>query len=139
MNLTPFAEYLEVEGIACPGDDLFTNFMPSDAPVKPTALLRSPLSGTSINQYLPNYRRGSFQLVVRTPKNAYSDGLDFIEAITTALSFTERQTIGSSVVYNVKQLFPLHDPVSFPSSDGGNMIELSVNFEATYVIVPEDE
>lgn len=125
MNLLSVAEYLALEGLGQRGVDLFVDFMPGK--VERGILLLGTITGTPIDQELPNYRRAKFRVVVREAN--YVTGKELAERVSEILTL---KNVSLSNM-DVKQMYPLHDPVSFPVSKADHL-EYSVNFEAVYVI-----
>lgn len=132
MNLLPIAQVVEDAGIAKAGTNLFLNLFPAE--VETGVLLRSPLTGTRIDYELPEYRKSSFQVIVRTHAHKYSTGEAMAKAIFDALTFEETQL--NSIF--IKYVRPKHEPVSFRGSPGNN-VEFSINFEICFVITDTDE
>lgn len=126
MNLESLAEYLEQKGYGKRGKDIFAFNMPAAA--ETGILLMNPLSGTPIDHYLPGYRKGRFEIVVRAL--SYSDGFNLAQCLSDELTIVaETEMTGMQV----KNILPRHDPVVFPNSKGDNL-EFSVAFDATYVL-----
>lgn len=125
MKIEPVAEYIEDEGIAFAGTDLFAYHMPED--VEEGVLLLPPLTGEKIDYELPDYRTSSFQIIVR--HKSHAKGVALAEMIMSLL------TLSNSTVLNglsVKYMRPRHEPVVFPSSKG-DYLEISVNYDAVYI------
>ena len=124
MRLESIAEKLEVDGVGTRGASLFVHRMPEN--VDRGVLLLSRLAGTPINHELPGLRRTSFQVIVRDID--YASGYAKAEQISQLLSI-ENQLVGDM---NIHWILPKHEPVVYPVSKG-DLLEISVNFEAVYV------
>lgn len=123
MDLMPIANKLEFEGLGVQGKTLFINFMPMEA--KTAIMLRSPLSGVSIDHELPGYFKSPFMVVVRSPE--YTKALDLMREVMLALTLYNEELDGMSV----KHMYPTSLPISFPVSDG-NFYEVQVNFHTAF-------
>lgn len=131
MNLAPIAQVIEDAGLAKGGTDMFLNIFPAE--VETGVLLRSPLVGTKIDYELPDYRKSSFQIIVRTHAQNYLSGLTLANDISNALLFDETAL---DAMY-IKYIRPRHEPVSYRTTPGNN-IEFSVNFDICFVITDKD-
>ncbi|CAB4122125.1 hypothetical protein UFOVP26_84 [uncultured Caudovirales phage] len=131
MNLLPIAQVIEEAGIAKAGTDLFLNLFPAE--VETGILLRSPLTGTKIDYELPEYRKASFQAVIRTHAQKYAIGDTMARAVFGVLTFEDIQL---DTIY-VKYIRPRHEPVSFRGSPGNN-VEFSINFDICFVVTDTD-
>lgn len=131
MNLLPIANVIEDANIAVPGTNLFLHYFPAE--IETGVLLRSPLTGTKIDYELPEYRKASFQAVIRTHSQKYSVGEALAKSVYAALNLEETQL---DTIF-VKYLRPRHEPVSFRGSPGNN-IEFSINFDICFVITDQN-
>jgi hypothetical protein len=124
MNLVPLALRLARMRLARQGVDLFVQMMPLDAPSG--VLLRCPPPGTKINNELPGFYRGDFQVIVR------GESYDDTEArmVNVVAALTLNQVDEGPQHFNFCR--PTTQPVSFPLSRG-NLVETSVQFEACWV------
>lgn len=109
------------------GVSMYAGQMP-DGVTNMVALMPA-LTGNKIDHELPGYRKTGFQLVVRSKDIVSGEAL--AKQVMDALTIRGETNITG---FQIKYVLPKHDPVSYPLSDGNN-IELSVNFDATYVIV----
>lgn len=125
MDLMPLANKLELEGLGTQGSTLFINYMPMEC--RQGILLRSPLTGTPIDNYLPGYYKASFTVVVRTPNVKYDEGLALMEQVMRTLTLfdTELDDI------TVKQMYPTNLPATYPVTEG-NFFEIRVNFDLVF-------
>ena len=128
MKFEPLVEKLQEELGLKPGTDLFINQMP--ATVKKGVLLRETYGGTEIDGYIPDMRRGRFQVAVRG--KGYSEGYALAEAISEVLTLDNVTLTG----LQVKNMRPISEPAGFALSDANNY-EFLVNFVAIYGIVRE--
>ena len=125
--LDEMAAHLENEGVAQAGKTVFTNSLPSEVILG--IGLFGKLTGDPIDHEVPGLRKTSFQLVVRCQN--FDEGYELIQQAMDALTITKERSLPE---FHINYVRPKHDPVSYPVSDG-NLIELSVNFDACYVIV----
>jgi hypothetical protein len=123
MKLEPLAQYLKDQDIAIPGTDLFIYEMPSS--VKVGILILTSLSGTNINYELPDYRKTTFQVIVRHTDHV--KGRELAELVSSGLTMSGATLEGMSVNY----IRPKHEPVVYPVSEG-DFLEFSVNFDANF-------
>ncbi len=114
---------LETDGLGTQGVDLFINNIP--ARVEEATALMSDLM--PIDPELPNYRKGRFQVVVRS--RTHAAGYGRAQSVTAALTMENRALTG----YKINYSRPQHEPFDFPRSEG-NGLEFSVNFDVNYVI-----
>jgi len=128
MKLEGIQDYLEAEDVGETGVDLFINHM--DDEVKEGVVLMSPLTGTYIDHELPNYRKGSFQVIVRA--RDYESGDELARTISDLLTLENTRTTIDDMA--IKYMRPKHEPIVFPRLQGGGL-EFSVNFEVAYVII----
>lgn len=123
MNLIPFADILQDDGLGIQGQDIFIFMIPMEA--TRGLLLRNKLRGTHIDYELPGFHKTFFQLIARAP--AYQEGEQLIESAIVSLTMMEKQLSGMYVRY----CRPKTMPVAFPLSDG-NLIEFGVDFEIAF-------
>lgn len=125
MKPEPIATYLQDRGIGIVGESIFAYTLPPDLDM--AIAIIPPLSGTPIDAELPGYRRGKFQVIVRTP--THQDGDTIARQIMSELTLVNSQ-IGPM---SIKYIRPRHEPVVYPSSKG-DLLETSVNYDAVYVM-----
>lgn len=125
MDLKGIQEYAETLGLGTMGTDLFISNMPETR--KEGVVFLQDLEGTPINHEIPGYRKGDFQIVVRSA--SYTVGLVRAEEIATAFTLVNQTISGRFYRY----IRPLHEPVPYPVSKG-NLQEFSVNYQACYDI-----
>lgn len=125
MRLEPLAQILADAGVGVIGATIFVYHMPEN--VTDGVLLRQPLQGTEIDYELPGYVKTDFQLIVRS--STYADGFDLVERATQALTFEHVTTLADRQI-NYQR--PRTEPIVYPRSDA-NVIEMSVNFECSFV------
>ena len=88
---------------------------------------------TKVDYELPEYRKTSFQIIVRTHTQKYLSGDAIARGIFKELNLSEVQL--DSIF--IKYLRPRHEPVSFRGSPGNN-VEFSINFDICFVITDSD-
>lgn len=129
MKLGSIFDYLADEGVAVANKSLFIQDLPARA--APTSvMLKNSLNGTDIDYELPNYRRGSFQAIIRCKATSFEEGEALADLVSTTLTIEEKR-LGN---LHFKYLRPTSEPIAYQLSDGANY-EFSVNFSAVYVIV----
>lgn len=109
---------LELAGKGVPGTNLFHSHMPAQVPVGTlvltrVAILRDPYSGL---------RKGQFQVVCRgvSAEAVHAMAVEALEALRG-----EQVMVGN---VNFLFIFPLHEPIVFPRTDG-SQYEASVNYQ----------
>ena len=85
MNLVPIAQLIEDAGLAKSGTDLFLHSFPAE--IETGVLVRSPLGGTKVDYELPEYRKTSFQIIVRTHTQKYLSGDAIARGIFKELTY----------------------------------------------------
>ena len=122
MNLLPFRTIL----LTALDDDteVFIYHLPDT--ISEGILLLHNLSGIRLDPSLPDYKKGKFQIIVRSPN--FESGYALAKRAMAAFKVVKRYSDGTAFINFIE---PLHDPVAFPSSKG-NFIEFSVNFETAY-------
>lgn len=123
MNLMPLANRINATNLGTKGVDLFIEMMPFE--VNSAILLRSPLSGTKIDHYLPGYFQTEFQLIIRS--SGYQAGLVLAKSATDLLTFGELKLETQTFNY----CRPRTLPVAFPLSKG-NLVECNIMFDCCY-------
>ncbi|MDX5368162.1 MAG: minor capsid protein [Alphaproteobacteria bacterium] len=119
--LVPLADYLDSEGLATPGVDLFIAHKPSD--VNEGILLRE-YDGSSDPELTGLYRTG-FQGVFRSV--AYETGVALAMQIATALTIRQK-ALGQVWVY---ECYPRSVPIPVGREASG-VETFVVNFDATW-------
>jgi hypothetical protein len=125
MNLLPFAQRLEDAGLGVQGKSIFIDQMPMT--VTTAVMLRNPLSGVPINNYLPGFYRARFQVIARAP--TYDAGQALMRQVIATLRVPAETMIDTAKINYCR---PLTLPVPYPLSSA-NLIEWSVNFEICFV------
>jgi len=125
MDLKGLQEYAETLSLGTMGTDLFVSNMPET--VKEGVIILQDLEGTMIDHEIFGYRKGDFQIVVRSA--SYTAGLERAQAIATAFTLVNTVISGR----NYRYIRPKHEPVPYPVSKG-NLQEFSVNYQACYDI-----
>jgi hypothetical protein len=129
MKLESIAEKLEIAGVGARGDKVFVNHMPPMITVG--VLLREPFGGTMIDPELPNFRKTSFQLIVRSNNDMAAALALMNQALAGIVTETEQNYPQGMFVKYVRQR---HEPLRFPITPG-NALELLVNIDVCYVLV----
>jgi hypothetical protein len=89
-------------------------------------MLRSPLSGVAIDNYLPGFYRTRFQVIARAP--TYDAGQALINQALKTLKLPADSMIDTMTINFCR---PVTLPVPFPLSSA-NLIEWSTNFEICF-------
>ena len=124
MNIEPFANKLEADGVGVVGTDIFLYRLP-DRVVEGIVFVQ-PLSGAKIDHELVNYYRSKFQVIIRAKR--FETGLTLTESVVQSLTAYDVDLDN----YKVKYVRPRTEYVSYPVSEG-NHIEFSLNFETAFV------
>lgn len=123
MNLKPFRDIL-INEVRVP---IFMFHLPED--IELGVLLRvSSAGGAKLDPYLPNYKKGKFQAIVRSKD--YEEGYGIAQQVIAIFKKVAGTTMGNGTIIHF--VFPIHDPIPYPVSIG-NFIEFSVNFETVYI------
>ena len=125
MILESIADYLEEKRYGREGEGLFIWHMPDD--IKEGILLIDSIVGTRINHELTGYRKGKFQVIIRTQD--YTEGYELISRISDSLTILDADM--KTVI--VKYIRPRTDPIVFPISKGDNL-EMTVVFDTAYIL-----
>lgn len=124
MNLHALADRLQDADIGLDPDQIFINFMPSDA--RAGALFKLPLTGVPIDHELPGFYRTRLQIIIRNQSRSVGDQL--AAAAMQTMTIEQSEWVGDM---HVRYLRPTTLPISFPRSEG-NGIEWSLNFMMAY-------
>lgn len=122
--LDEIAQYIESQGFAQQGTDLFIMKMPHD--IDNGILLIDRTAGSERFKELPGYRKTRFRAILRgtdlavLPKRAF----DLAELL-------DWDVITDTGRVEFKELYPVNDPVIFPLSDG-HYHEAAINFQTAY-------
>jgi hypothetical protein len=125
MNLLPFAQRLEDAGLGVQGQSIFVDQMPMT--VTTALMLRNPISGVPIDNYLPGFYRARFQVIARAP--TYDAGQALVRQAIATLRVPAETMIGTMKVNFCR---PVALPVAYPLSSA-NLIEWNVIFELCFV------
>ncbi len=130
MNLDAISQILQEAGLGAPGDYLFQHHMPDTA--SHGIVLRMPLEGVPINHYIPGFRRGSFQAIVRD--DHFTEGQSVAERVFDALTIYERdfKDAQGKLYFRILQCLPRTEPIVYPRM-GSNLTEWSINFDVAYL------
>ena len=131
MNLDAITARMVALGLGEPGKTIFQNSMPADCMAG--IMLRTPLTGIPIDHELPNYYRGSLQMIVRSHQHASGEALakqllEGFKLYNTELLDQDGRGV------RIKFMLPQTLPIVYRRSDG-NGIEWSINFDVVYTSV----
>jgi hypothetical protein len=131
MRYDLIASLLQTEGFGVPGTDIFIHRM--DAETDAGILIRGPLDGIPVDNNLPDYYRGSLQIIVRNPDQQTGDAL----ALRLQSSITMGRRLftnpDGSLAMDVKQIYLAKLPIVYLRSVGRS-IEWSLNFKTFYCL-----
>jgi hypothetical protein len=123
---------LAEKGVGVPGQTLFTHQMPPGA--KNAIMLKMPLGGFDVDNYVPGFIKGKFQVIVRNISNAGGEAKcrEVIEALLHREIVDYNDERGNFAMrINSLQLDKL--PIRY-SSQESNTIEWSINFHVAFVL-----
>lgn len=126
MNLETIADILVDAGLGTKGTNLFVHRMPAD---KMGILLRELSPGSRIDPYIPNWRKSTLMLIVRSP--VYSTGYTLASEAQLALTIEREGQYGNMFL---KYLRPENEPFAFPHQSG-DYTEFLVSIDACWVNV----
>lgn len=124
---------IEAAGIATPGVDLFRSFMPSD--ITTGVMTRIPLSGISVDHYIPGWHKTDIQVIVRHTDPV--DGAVLARSVTKALEMQGEERYPANEERGDLKLtlfVPETLPIEFPRLDGGGL-EWSQTFKTVFSFV----
>lgn len=126
MWLADMASFMRTLNVATIGDKVFVQTIPVET--LPAAMVVVPLTGVNVDEELPGYHEGSFQIIVRAknPSQAYTLAKAFSDGLTL------RNTEVTANTY-ITRLQPRHLPVVYPRSTA-DQFEASVNFDMNIVL-----
>lgn len=123
MDLKPITDYLESKALGRQGTDIFINEMPNTC--DNGILLLDEYHGTKVDQYLPDYYRAEFRVIVR-----HTDQLLGIKkARDCSKSLKLMSGINGSLL--VRQVIALNLPRTYRKSPGGYFefeVEMNIIF-----------
>jgi hypothetical protein len=126
MNLEAFAKQVALaDPLLIVDRTVFVHALPAD--VSTGAMLRLYFGGTDIDHYLPGYRKGTFQVIVRAP--VYKTAKALMDKVVISLT---RQTDAFDEM-QINYIRPRSEPFLYPLS-AGNRWEFATNFDACYVL-----
>lgn len=118
---------LAASGLGIAGKDLFAYHMPET--IKQGLVVTSRLEGEEIDEGMGSYRRGTFQIVARSP--SFPTSAQLVRRAATAVALRGWQTLpaaGAAPATAVLFIRAQAEPILFPVSDG-DLVEASVDFE----------
>lgn len=134
MWLEDIANYIRSANIDGIGSKVFIYTMKA---TDTGAMITSHNTGLPVNNDIPDYYKGPFQLIVRAndPRSANAQAT----AIWNLLNSHEKEKLGQGVTFELPSIFvnfiyPRHLPVVYPRSDG-DFFEASVNFDICFVAI----
>lgn len=130
MNLSHIADMIVAAGQGVIGKTLFIHHMPETC--AKGVVLRTPLDGIPVNNYLPDYYQGKFQVIIRDKTHA--SGQPRADALFDLLEMYNRDFLDKKgkLVMRIVQSYPCTKPIVYPRSPD-NLIEWSITFDVTYL------
>lgn len=122
-NIETIADLIEGANLGTKGVDIFLYSAPAD--MKNGMIIFPSNDPPIIDPYLPEWRKGKFQIIVRNPK--YEDGITLSKSISDFLTIFNEDTPN----INIRYIRPLYEVRVYRRSDSG-LIEFSVNYEIRY-------
>ena len=132
MKVDLLANFLADKGLGKIGKSIFAHSMPAECPEG--ILIKLPLEGIDIDQYLPGYYQTEIDIIIRARTQEKGEALANLVQETLHLystDFLDPRT--RQVAMHIKQMLPLTLPIRYPLSTG-NGIEFSLSFHTTYVL-----
>jgi hypothetical protein len=126
------AAFLADNGIGRVGQSIFAHSMPAEC--DEGVLIKLPLDGIDINQYIPGYYQTEIDVIVRAKTHEKGEAL--ANTLMTLLHLYDTNFVDPRtkyVVMRIKQMLPMNLPIRYPRSDG-NGIEFSLTFHTTYTL-----
>lgn len=118
--------------IAVEGKSLFIHRMPADCDVG--VLIRLPLEGVPVDEYLPGFYKTKFQVIVRESDQKAGDSKSD-DIIATLRSLKKRELTENGVLaMTVNQIYLLSLPIVFPRSEDSQSLEWSINFMGSFAL-----
>lgn len=124
------AQYLQDKGVGTIGVDIFVHTMPAEA--KNGLLIISTQNGINIDQEMPKWRRGKFQLIARDSR--YNVAVKKANQALEHLAFEGWRTFpefADMPATDIYRIWPSTEPIVYPRSDM-DVMEASVNYEIIY-------
>ena len=141
MNLDVIAKILVDAGVGQLGQTagnnatpIFKNRMP--ATCTNGMVIRTPLEGIRVDNYLPGYFRTKFQIIVRSGVQAQGDAIS--KAVMAALKNERRMTYtdqNDAFLMQINYLVVDQLPIVYTRDDSG-LNEWSLNFRISYCMDP---
>ena len=131
MRYDLIAKVIQDAGFGTMGTDIFIHRM--DEVCLNGILIRGPLDGIPTDDNLPDYYRGSLQIVIRNVDQLTGD--DIARRLRPVLEMEREVFLDTSgnVLMDVKQIFLTKLPIVYLRSVG-HAIEWSLNFKTYYVM-----
>lgn len=131
IDFLALAKRLEEKGCGKCAKDIFVDTLPSESSMG--IVLRSSISGDTIDYELPGFMKATFRLIARAANHGI--GQEMLQKATDALYIELSEVVGSM---NVRICRPITTPMIFPLSNG-NLREFSVNMRIIYDELPPEK
>lgn len=131
MRYDLIAKVIQDAGFGTMGTDIFIHRM--DEVCLEGILIRGPLDGIPTDDNLPDYYRGSMQVIIRSSNQVTGD--DIARRLAPVIEMERRVFTApdGSLEMDVKQIFLTKLPIIYLRSVGRS-IEWSLNFKTYYVM-----
>lgn len=132
MIMHILGEKLEKAGLGVRNKSIFNHQFPADVNIG--TFFRYPLTGISVDPYIPNWHKVRCQVIVR--HSSATEGEKMADKVSRVLT-TEGEEVYPAVSDNpairLVRFFPESLPVRFPRLEG-NSIEWSMHFDAVFSV-----
>lgn len=120
-------------GLVVPGETLFRHSMPAD--VSRGMMIRAPLSGVSVDPYMPGFYKPDIQIIVRhtDPEQGDKFAYQISRALTINAVETHPAIIDVRGQVRLSVFYPKVLPIQYPRLEG-NGFEWSLNFVSAFSI-----
>jgi hypothetical protein len=131
MRYDLIAKVIQDAGFGTMGTDIFIHRM--DAECVAGIMIRGPLDGIPTDDNLPDYYRGTLQIIIRNADQVAGD--DIARRLAPVIEMQRRvfTDTDGSVLIDVKQIYLTKLPIIYMRSVGRS-IEWSLNFKTYYVM-----
>ncbi|NIH77426.1 hypothetical protein FHV99_004678 [Ochrobactrum sp. P20RRXII] len=132
MIMDILGEKLEKAGLGVRAKSIFHHQFPADITVG--TFFRYPLTGISVDPYIPNWHKVRCQVIVR--HTSVAEGEKMADAVSRTLTTQAEEVFpatADSPEIRLVRFFPDSLPVRFPRLEG-NSIEWSMHFDAVFSV-----
>lgn len=132
MRIDIIEKILQDAGVGAPGESMFSHQIPAD--MRQGIMLKMPLDGFTVDNYLPGFYKGSFQVIVRATTSAEGEAKcrEVIKALVRNQSQDFYDAPGK-LAMRIDMLILDKLPIRYPRQES-NAIEWSINFNVVFVL-----